>query len=123
MAHASRPGLWAFVIDNSLLLIAGTLAALVWANTALASYEHFAHALHFAVNDIGMVFFFALAAKEIVEATLPGGPLASLRQAAVPLMAALGGMIVPAGLYVAQVMLVGRPELMPGWAVPCATDI
>ena len=31
--------------------------------------------LHFAVNDIGMVFFFAIAAKEVFEATLPGGPL------------------------------------------------
>lgn len=123
MAHASRPGLWAFVIDNSVLLIAGTVTALVWANTSLASYEHVSHALHFAVNDVGMVFFFALAAKEIVEATLPGGPLGSLREAAVPLMAAVGGMAVPAGLFTAQVMLAGRPELMPGWAVPCATDI
>src|SRR5580765_16010 len=105
MAQAPRPGLWAVVIDNSLLLIAGTLAALVWANTSFASYEHFAHALHFAVNDIGMVFFFALAAKEIVDATLPGGPLASFRQAGVPLMAAVGDMIVPAGLYAAQVAL------------------
>ena len=65
------------------------------------SYEHVSHALHFAVNDIGMVFFFALAAKEIVEATLPGGPLGSLREAAVPLMAAVGGMAVPAGLFTA----------------------
>jgi len=69
------------------------------------------------------VFFFALAAKEIVEATLPGGPLASIRQAAVPLMAAVGGMIVPAALYTAQAAIAGRPDLMPGWAVPCATDI
>jgi len=123
MAQATRPGVWAFVIDNSLLLIAGTLVALVWANTSLASYEHVTHGLHFAVNDVGMVFFFALAAKEIVEATLPGGPLASIRQAAVPLMAAVGGMIVPAALYTAQAAIAGRPDLMPGWAVPCATDI
>jgi len=123
MSHAPRSGLWAFIIDNSLLLIAGTLAALIWANTSLESYQHFTHALHFAVNDIGMVFFFALAAKEIVEATLPGGPLASFRQAAVPLMAAVGGMVVPAGLYAAQATLAARPELMPGWAIPCATDI
>ena len=123
MAQATRPGVWAFVIDNSLLLIAGTLVALVWANTSLASYEHVTHGLHFAVNDVGMVFFFALAAKEIVEATLPGGPLASIRQAAVPLMAAVGGMIVPAALYTGQAAIAGRPDLMPGWAVPCATDI
>jgi NhaA family Na+:H+ antiporter len=123
MAHTKQGGLWSFVIDNSLLLIAGTVAALVWANTAPESYEHLSHALHFAVNDIGMVFFFALATKEIVEATLPGGPLASPREAGVPLLAAVGGMAAPATLYVIQAALDGRPELMPGWAIPCATDI
>ena len=85
-----------FVIDNSLLLLIGTAAALVWANVDLQSYERVARALHFAVNDVGMAFFFALAAKEIVEASLPGGPLSSGRPAAVPRLAAAGGMIVPA---------------------------
>ena len=96
---------------------------LFWANLDHESYDRFAHALHFAVNDVGMVFFFALAAKEIVEATVPGGPLSSPREAAVPMLAAAGGMIGPAGLYVLQAIVLGRPELMPGWAVPCATDI
>jgi Na+:H+ antiporter, NhaA family len=123
MPHPARHGPWAFVIDNSLLLVAGTVVALVWSNASFNSYTHVTHALHFAVNDVGMVFFFALAAKEIVEATLPGGPLASPGQAAVPLLAALGGMIVPASLYVVQAMFDGRPELMSGWAIPCATDI
>ena len=62
-------------VDNSGLLIAGTFAALVWANISRASYERFAHALHFVVNDVAMVFFFALATKEVVEATAPGGAL------------------------------------------------
>ena len=114
---------WRFVIDNSLLLIVGALAGLIWANTSHDSYERFAHALHFPVNDVAMVFFFALAVKEIVEATLPGGALASPREAAVPLLAAVGGMAAPALLYATQVTLDGRPELMPGWAIPCATDI
>ena len=61
-----------FILDNSLLLLAGTLTAVIWANLDLSGYEHFAHYLHFAANDIGMVFFFALAAKEVFEATLPG---------------------------------------------------
>ena len=115
--------LWSFALDNSLLLMAGTIAALVWANISYRTYEPVAHALHFAVNDVGMVFFFALATKEIVEATLPGGALASRREAAVPVLAALGGMIAPATLYASQAMLAGRPELLPGWAIPCATDI
>jgi NhaA family Na+:H+ antiporter len=119
----SKPSLWAFIIDNSLLLVAGTVAALVWANVGTASYERFAESIRFYVNDIGMVFFFALAMKEIVEATLPGGPLASPREAAVPLLAAVGGMIGPAALYTLQVHLHGRPDLQSGWAIPCATDI
>lgn len=124
MTHEKRGGLWPFIIDNSLLLVAGTVIALVWANVAHESYEHFVHGrIHFIVNDIGMVFFFALAMKEISEATMAGGPLASPREAAVPLFAAAGGMIAPATLYALQVNLEGRPELMPGWAIPCATDI
>ena len=66
-----------FIFDNSLLLLVGTTAAVVWANIDFASYEQVAHPLHFAVNEVGMVFFFALAAKEVFEATLPGGPLVS----------------------------------------------
>src|SRR4029078_11305720 len=89
----------AVVIERSLLLIAGTLAALAWANAAPASYAAFAHRAHFAVHDIAMVFFCALATKDIVEATHPGGALASWREAAVPLFAAAGGMLVPALMY------------------------
>jgi NhaA family Na+:H+ antiporter len=118
-----RGRLWSLIIDNSLLLAAGTVAGLAWANIDHVTYERFSRALHFAVNDVGMVFFFALAVKEIIEATLPGGPLESPREAVVPVLAAAGGMIGPAGLYVIQVAAMGRPELMPGWAIPCATDI
>ena len=99
------------------------MLALVWANVARESYERFAHALHFAVNDIGMAFFFALAAKEVVEATAPGGALHSPRRSAVPLIAAVGGMVGPAAIYAALVLAFDRPELMRGWAIPCATDI
>jgi len=115
--------IWSFVIDNSLLLVAGTVTALIWVNLDHASYDRMAHALHFAVNDIGMVFFFALATKEIVEAMLPGGPLASPREAAVPLLAAVAGMVVPASIFAIQASFDSRPELMRGWAIPCATDI
>lgn len=112
-----------FIFDNSLLLLVGAAAALVWANVDLDHYERATHLVHFAVNDIGMVFFFALATKEVYEATLPGGPLASPRQAAVPILAAVGGMAAPAAIYATSVMLMGRHELVRGWAIPCATDI
>jgi NhaA family Na+:H+ antiporter len=44
------------------------------------------------INDIAMVFFFGLAMKEVVEAMLPGGPLSSIREGALPIFAAVGGM-------------------------------
>jgi NhaA family Na+:H+ antiporter len=112
-----------FIFNNSLLLLAGTVAAVAWANLDLSGYEHIAHPLHFWVNDVGMVFFFALAAKEVFEATLPGGPLASPRRAMAPLAAAIGGMVAPAVIYVALASTLGPASLIRGWAIPCATDI
>jgi NhaA family Na+:H+ antiporter len=122
MTH-SRSKVASFIFGNSLLLLVGTAAAVIWANLDLASYEHVAHPLHFWVNDVGMVFFFALAAKEVFEATLPGGPLASPRRALSPLAAAVGGMVAPALIYVALASTRGPADLIRGWAIPCATDI
>ncbi len=122
MTHA-RSRLSRFILNNSLLLLAGTIAAVAWANIDLTSYEHITHPLHFWVNDVGMVFFFALAAKEVFEATLPGGPLASPRRALSPLAAAIGGMAAPALIYVALASTYGPADLIRGWAIPCATDI
>jgi NhaA family Na+:H+ antiporter len=122
MTHA-RSSVARFIFDNSLLLLAGTASAVIWANVDAASYEGIAHPLRFAVNDVGMVFFFALAAKEVFEATLPGGPLASPRRAVSPLAAAVGGMLAPALIYVALASTRGPAELIRGWAIPCATDI
>jgi len=112
-----------FVFDNSLLLLAGTTAAVVWANVDFSTYDAVAHRLHFWVNDVGMVFFFALAAKEVFEATLPGGSLASPRRALAPLAAAVGGMAAPAVIYSVLASTMGPGDLLRGWAIPCATDI
>jgi NhaA family Na+:H+ antiporter len=122
MTHG-RSKLASVVLDNSLLLVVGTIAAVAWANLDLASYDAVAHPLHFWVNDVGMVFFFALAAKEVFEATLPGGPLASPRRAFSPLAAAVGGMVAPALIYVGLASTLGPANLVRGWAIPCATDI
>jgi len=70
-----------------------------------------------------MCFFFAMAAKEIWEALLPGGALSSPRKAATPLLATLGGVVGPALLYVGGAIWFSRPDLTRGWAIPCATDI
>ena len=85
----------------SIPLVAGILVALVWANVHPDSYEYFVGTdyrlphwaplgqnmylaghkvtLHFIVNDIFMVFFFGIAAKEVTEACLPGGSLNPIR--------------------------------------------
>ena len=110
-------------VENSGLLIAGAVLALLWANVDHAGYEALVGGLHFLVNDVAMVFFFALATKEVVEATAPGGALHSPRRAAVPMVAAVGGMAGPAFIYLGMAFAAGLPELMRGWAIPCATDI
>jgi NhaA family Na+:H+ antiporter len=113
----------AFIISNALLLPIGTIFALVWANAAPNSYTSFARGAHFVVNDIGMTIFFALAAKEIVEATAPRGALHPVSNAVTPIVAAIGGMIAPVGIYLGLVNAAGLPALHRGWAIPTATDI
>ena len=71
------------------------------------------------INDGLMAAFFLLVGLEIKREVLVG-ELASLRQAALPLSAAAGGMVAPALLYVA---VAGGGEAASGWAVPMATDI
>jgi NhaA family Na+:H+ antiporter len=104
-------------------MVFGAIVALVWSNVDYDSYHHTTEPLHFPVNDIAMAFFFGLAMKEIIEATAPGGALHSMRRAALPVVAAVGGMIGPALLYAAQAFAIGRSDILRGWAIPCATDI
>jgi len=132
-----------FLLENSLFLIFGALAGLIWANLDHETYEHVVHLplfensligvehggdkiinLHFLVNDMLMALFFAIAGKEVWEATLPGGPLNNPREAATPLIATLGGVLMPAAIYLAGAALAGDlPAFGRGWAIPCATDI
>ena len=119
-----KGGVISFLMENSLFLIGGAVLALVWANTSHESYEHIAHnhAFHFAVNDVLMAFFFLLAGKEIREAMLPGGALSTVRTASLPILATIGGMAGPAIIYIVGAKML-MPALMPGWAIPMATDI
>ena len=80
--------------------------------------------LYFIINDLLMALFFAIAGKEVWESLLPGGALSNPRKAATPLLATLGGIIGPAGLYLLGVFAFSDwAELGKGWAIPCATDI
>jgi Na+:H+ antiporter, NhaA family len=119
----SRRSAIAFAVDHSLVLPIGAAIALVWANTFDASYTAFARAIEFPINDIGMAFFFALAAKEVVEATAIGGALHTWRRAALPVVAAVGGMAGQAAIYFLATAWTNQPALARGWAIPCATDI
>src|SRR5450432_3963577 len=120
--------------SGGILLIACTVVALVWANSPWAAgYFHLWHTnltfgfagkllsepLHFWINDGLMALFFLLVGLEIKRETLVG-ELASFRKAALPIAAALGGMVVPAGFYV--VFNQGGPGAS-GWGIPMATDI
>jgi NhaA family Na+:H+ antiporter len=112
-----------FFVENSILLIIGTTVGLLWANCYFESYSSVSDQLRFVINDIGMAFFFGIAAKEVFEAVLPGGPLDSARKAAMPIMATMGGMILPAMIFITGTMLCSRNDLLKGWAIPCTTDI
>ena len=90
--------------------------------------EHTSHGhgvtIHFLINDIMMAMFFAIAASEVWEALLPGGALSNPKKAATPLLATLGGIVGPAGLYLLGAIMIGKMALLgSGWAIPCATDI
>jgi NhaA family Na+:H+ antiporter len=112
-----------FVLDYLMALPIGCAAALIWVNTLPDSYFRFAHATAFLVNDVGIAFFFALITKEVAEATLPGGVLHPWRRAALPVAAAVGGVVVSIASYLAFLQYVGEPMLMNGWVASCAIDI
>lgn len=115
------------------LLFGAVVVALVWANVAGSSYravwttplsirvgDHVLGSdLRFWVNEGLMALFFLLAGVEL-KRELTIGELQRIRTAILPVVAAVGGMIVPALLYIA---IVGGREGASGWAIPMATDI
>src|SRR5688572_410605 len=98
-ASSGFPRLWRFATEYLVALPVGALMALVWANTDSEGYYRFADSTAFAVNDVGMVLFFALITKEIVEATAPGGILHPWRRAALPVLASVGITAIPVALF------------------------
>lgn len=138
---------WNYVSTYSLLLIAGAVIALVWANIDSASYHSIIDmvlidnfvighphgeggdtvrtlTLHYLINDVLMAFFFAIAGKEVWEAVaLESGSLRG-RRALTPLIATAGGMLGPVAVYLGLAAMLGVFETTSrGWAIPTATDI
>ena len=79
--------------------------------------------LHFLVNDLFMVVFFGIAAKEITESCLPGGALNPISKAINPLLGTLGGVLGPIGVFLLLNRMFGEPAWSRGWGIPTATDI
>ena len=88
--RAAVPRLSQFVSEHLLLLPIGAGLALVWVNLWPLSYYEFSYQWAFMVNEVAMTLFFALVAKEVVEATTPGGMLHTWRRTIVPVIAAAG---------------------------------
>ena len=121
---------------GGIVLLAATIAALVWANAGSGeSYQefwdthvsfsigsfHIDESLKHIVNDALMAIFLFVVGLEI-KRELVVGELRDPKRAALPAIAALGGMILPALIYVAFVSGTGG-EAMQGWGIPMATDI
>ena len=86
-------------------------------------HGHSIFTLHFIINDLFMVLFFGIAAKEIAEACLPGGALNPVSKAINPLLGTIGGVVGPVGVYFLLNAMMGYPEWARGWGIPTATDI
>jgi NhaA family Na+:H+ antiporter len=117
-----------------LLLVGAAVVALIWANSpwsdsyfdlwnieVAVEFNH--HVIELSlrewVNDLAMVLFFFVVGLEI-KRELTEGELRDPRQAALPIIAAFGGMIVPATIFA---VLNAGSEASKGWGIPMATDI
>ncbi len=122
--------------SGGFLLILATVVALVWANSSFyPAYHHLWYelkagfswgdfkligSLHHWINDGLMALFFFTVGLEIKREII-GGELSSLKKATLPIVAAVGGMVVPAVVY--TLVVINKPELLHGWGIPMATDI
>jgi Na+:H+ antiporter, NhaA family len=112
-----------FVKDRFLLLPLGAAIAVAWANIAGESYYRFAHAIAFPVNEIGMALFLALIAQEVMEALMPRGALHTWRRWSLSLIAAAGGFLGAALVYLGYIYLRHEEVLARGWLIAVSIDI
>ena len=120
---------------GGVLLLVAAAAALLWANSPWsARYQDISEfrlgpeALHlnlslaaWAADGLLAIFFFVVGVE--LKREFVAGDLRDPGRAALPILAAVGGMVVPAGIYVAVNIGSGSSETLAGWAVPTATDI
>lgn len=120
---------------GGVLLLGAAMLGLLWANSPWrASYAALSAtvvgpaALHldlplsvWAADGLLAVFFFVVGVE--LKHELVAGSLRRPREAAVPMLAAVGGMAMPALLFILVVLLLNDPAALHGWAIPTATDI
>lgn len=121
-------------LSGAVLLLAATVVAVAWANSPWAGfYHHWLQAkLAFSIGPFGLnksvshwiddglmgIFFFVVGLE--IKRELLAGELTDPRKAALPVLAAVGGMVVPALVYYA---FNGSGPFARGWGIPMATDI
>lgn len=122
-------------VPAGLILLLAAVAAVIWANSPWSS-SYFALGnmevgptrlgLHLPLNvwaaDGVLAFFFFVVGLELKQ-ELTTGSLRNPRDAAVPMVAAIGGMVLPALIFTAIVLSFGQSGAVHGWAIPTATDI
>jgi len=135
--YISKPFKWFFKLEaaSGLVLLIAAIFALVISNSAFSNiyFETLEKYLFIGINDFGlklsvhhwindalMAIFFFFVTLEIKREFLQG-ELSNIKQALLPIIAAVGGMVVPALFYV--VINYGNSETINGWAIPSATDI
>jgi NhaA family Na+:H+ antiporter len=135
--YISKPFKWFFKLEaaSGLVLLIAAILALIISNGSLADlYFHTLEkylfiginefglklSVHHWINDALMAIFFFFVTLEIKREFIQG-ELSNLKQAMLPIIAAVGGMVIPALFYV--VINFGNSETMNGWAIPSATDI
>lgn len=135
--YISKPFKWFFRLEaaSGLVLLIAAILALVISNSSfnnlyfqiLEKYLFIGISdfglklsVHHWINDALMAIFFFFVTLEIKREFLKG-ELSNIKQALLPIIAAVGGMVIPALFYV--VINYGDPETINGWAIPSATDI
>ena len=135
--YISKPFKWFFKLEaaSGLVLLFAAIAALIVSNTELNQYYTSFLETYFRIgvgsfainltilhwiNDVLMAIFFFLVSLEIKREFIQG-ELSNPKQAVLPIIGAVGGMLVPALIYIA--INFSNSETLNGWAIPSATDI
>ena len=135
--NLSKPFKWFFQLEaaSGLVLLIAAIIALIISNSSLSqlyfhSLEQYIFiginnfglklSVHHWINDALMAIFFFFVTLEIKREFIRG-ELSNLKKAMLPIIAAIGGMVVPALFYI--YINFGNSETLNGWAIPSATDI